>query len=165
VDKLDRKPSEGVDVWNRNNTQKNSERMAPSHADSDSPSAVSRASESTGKLWADSLPPCEPAESPPKPAVTVPEDKPKSVSSDVKKEAEKKEGSGTYHSVRDLQGSEEKEALLIRLHVFELYFDISSQICFSYSDQRALVFVVYAIYMYQMTDYIYVHRFMEGTIK
>jgi hypothetical protein len=94
VDKLDRKPSEGVDAWNRGNTQKNSERTAPSRTDSDSPSAASRALESTSKLWADSLPPCEPAESPPKPVVTVPEEKLKSVSSDVKKESEKKEVSG-----------------------------------------------------------------------
>jgi hypothetical protein len=34
--------------------------------------------------------------------VAVPEDKPKSVSSDVKKETEKKEVSGMYHSVEDL---------------------------------------------------------------
>jgi hypothetical protein len=100
VDKLERKPSEAVDVWNRNTTQKNSERMAPSRTDSDNPSAASRASESTSKLWADSLPPCEPVESPPKPAVTVPEDKAKSVTSDVKKESEKKDVSGTYHSGR-----------------------------------------------------------------
>jgi hypothetical protein len=103
VDKLDRKPSEGVDAWNRNNTQKNSERMALSCTDSDSPSAVSRASESTSKLWADSVPPCEPVESPPKPAVAVPEDKPKFVSSDIKKESGKNEVSGVYRSVKDLK--------------------------------------------------------------
>lgn len=94
MDKLDRKPSDGVDIWNRNNTQKNSERTAPSLTDSSSPSAMSRALESTSKLWADSLPPCEPVEAPPKPVVVVPEDKPKSVSSDVKKESEKKDVSG-----------------------------------------------------------------------
>lgn len=102
MDKLDRKPSDSVDAWNRNNTQKNSERTAASLTDSGSPSSMSRALESTSKLWADSLPPCEPVEAPPKPVVTVAEDKPKSVSSDVKKESEKKEGSGMYHSVEPL---------------------------------------------------------------
>lgn len=102
MDKLDRKPSDSVDTWNRNNTQKNSERTAPSVTDSGSPSAISRALESTSKLWADSLPPCEPVEAPPKPVVAVPEDKPKSVSSDVKKESEKKEVSGMNHFIEDL---------------------------------------------------------------
>jgi hypothetical protein len=102
VDKLDRKPSDAVDAWNRSNAQKNSERTAPSLTDSGSPSAMSRALESTSKLWADSLPPCEPVEALPKPVVAVPEDKPKSVSSDMKKESEKKEVSGMYHSIEDL---------------------------------------------------------------
>lgn len=91
MDKLDRKPSDGVDAWNRNNTQKNTERTVPSHTESSSPSAINRGLETTVKLWADSLPPCEPAESAPKPVLTVPEDKPKSVGSDTKNGSESKE--------------------------------------------------------------------------
>lgn len=96
MDKPERKPSEGVDAWNRSAAQKSSERAVPSHTDTGSPSAAARGLDTTSKLWADSLPPCEPVESPPKPAVTVPEEKPKSVSSDVKKEPEKKEVPGGY---------------------------------------------------------------------
>jgi hypothetical protein len=96
VDKLDRKPSDSVDVWNRNSMQKSSDRTVPSHTDSGSPSAVGRGSETASKLWADSLPPSEPVDSPPKPVITVPEDKPKSVSSDAKNESESKEVSGGY---------------------------------------------------------------------
>lgn len=102
MDKLDRKSNDGVDAWSRNTTQKNSERTVSSHTDSGSPSAVGRGLETTSKLWADSLPPCEPVESPPKPVVTVPEDKPKSVSSDVKKESEKKEIPGRYQQCKDV---------------------------------------------------------------
>jgi hypothetical protein len=95
VDKPERKPSEGIDAWNRSAAQKNSERTVPSHTDSGSPSNASRSLETTSKQWADSLPPCEPVESPPKPVVTVPEEKSKSVNSDVK-ESEKKEVPGGY---------------------------------------------------------------------
>jgi len=96
VDKPERKPSEVVDAWNRSAAQKNTERTVPSHTDSGSPSAAGRGLETTSKLWADSLPPCEPIDSPPKPVVAVPEEKPKSVSSDVKKESEKKDVAGGY---------------------------------------------------------------------
>jgi hypothetical protein len=96
VDKPERKPSEVVDAWNRGATQKNTERTVPSHTDSGSPSTAGRGMEPVSKLWADSLPPCEPVESPPKPVVALPEEKPKPVSSDVKKESEKKDVAGGY---------------------------------------------------------------------
>lgn len=96
MDKPERKPSEVVDAWNRGATQKNSERTVPSHTESGSPSTAGRGVETASKLWADSLPPCEPVESPPKPVVAVPEEKPKSVGSDVKKEPEKKDIAGEY---------------------------------------------------------------------
>jgi hypothetical protein len=95
VEKPERKPSDGVDVWNRNSTQKNTERTVSSHTDSGSPSAANRGLETT-KLWTDSLPPCETVDSPPKPVIIVPEDKPKSVSSDTKNGSENKEMPGGY---------------------------------------------------------------------
>ena len=96
MDKPERKPSEVVDAWNRSAAQKSTERTVPSHTDSSSPSTAGRGLETTSKLWADSLPPCEPVESTPKPVVPVPEEKTKSVSSDVKKESEKKDVAGGY---------------------------------------------------------------------
>lgn len=96
MDKPERKPSEVVDAWNHRAAQKSTERAVPSHTDSGSPSTAGRGLETTSKLWADSMPPCEPVEAPPKPVVAVPEEKPKSVSSDVKKEAEKKDVAGGY---------------------------------------------------------------------
>lgn len=96
MDKPERKPSEVIDAWNRSAAQKNTERTVPSHTDLVSPSTAGRGLETPSKLWADSLPPCEPVESPPKPVVAVPEEKPKSVSSDVKKESEKKDVAGRY---------------------------------------------------------------------
>lgn len=96
MDKPERKPSEVVDAWNRSAAQKNTERTVPSHTESGSPSTAGRGLETASKLWADSLPPCEPVDSPPKPVVAVLEEKPKSVGSDVKKECEKKDVAGGY---------------------------------------------------------------------
>lgn len=96
MDKPERKPSEVVDAWNRSAAQKNTERTVPSHTDSGSPSTAGRGLETASKMWADCQSPCEPVESPQKPVVAVPEEKPKSVSSDVKKESEKKDVAGGY---------------------------------------------------------------------
>ena len=93
MDKLDRKP-DNVDVWGRNTQQKTVERTPPPHTEATSPSLTSRNLETTSKSWADQVPPCETVENSSKPAIATPEDKPKLINSDVKKDVEKKEVQG-----------------------------------------------------------------------
>ena len=95
MDKLDRKPGDNIDVWGGRSTQQKSvERTPPPHTEATSPSVTNRSIETTSKSWADQVPPCETVEPPSKPVIAIPEDKPKLVTNDVKKESEKKEIQG-----------------------------------------------------------------------